>query len=76
MSHLQSDHPEVYQHFQDGLHVIRRSDRYWAGFYSDPIIEQVLMRTMKTGGGLTRGRGMSQQQRLIWLLSMPAYVQK
>ena len=72
MSHLQSDHPEVYQHFQDGLHVTRRSDRYWAGLYSDLIIEQVLMRTMKTSGGLTRGRGMSEQQRLIWLLSMPA----
>ncbi|XP_014679118.1 PREDICTED: uncharacterized protein LOC106818966 [Priapulus caudatus] len=27
---------------------------------------------MKTSGGLTRGRGMTEQQRLIWLLSMPA----
>ena len=30
------------------------------------------MRSMKTDGGLTRGRGMTEQQRLIWLLSMPA----
>ncbi len=30
------------------------------------------MRSMKTSGGLTRGRGMTEQQRLIWLLSMPA----
>ena len=44
MSHLQDDHPEVYQHFQDGLHEIRRSDRYWAGLSSDLVIEQVLMR--------------------------------
>ena len=57
MSHLQDDHPKVYQHFQDGLHVIRRSDHYWAGLSSDLVIEQVLMRSMKTGGGLTRGRG-------------------
>ena len=29
------------------------------------------MRSMMTSGGLTRGRGMTEQQRLIWLLSMP-----
>ena len=26
----------------------------------------------ETSGGLTRGRGLTEQQRLIWLLSMPA----
>ena len=61
----------MYQHFQAGLHVVRRSDRHWAGLSSDLVIEQVLMRSMKTSGGLTRGRGMTEQQRLIWLLSMP-----
>ena len=35
------------------------------------MIEQVLMRSMKTTGGLTRGRGISEKQRLVWLLSMP-----
>ncbi|XP_030846422.1 uncharacterized protein LOC115926106 [Strongylocentrotus purpuratus] len=30
------------------------------------------MRSMKTSGGLTRGRGMTEQQHLIWLLSVPA----
>ena len=30
------------------------------------------MRSLKTSGGLTRGRGFTEQQRLIWLLSMPA----
>ena len=30
------------------------------------------MRTLKTNGGLTRGSGMTEQQRLIWLLSAPA----
>ena len=62
----------MYKHFKDGLHVIRRSDRHWAGPSSDLVIEQVLMRSMKTSGGLTRGRGMTEQHCLIWLLSMPA----
>ncbi len=67
MSHLQDEQPEVYHH------VVRRTDRYWAGLSSVlVVIEQVLMRSMKTSGGLTRGRGMTEQQRLIWLLSMPA----
>jgi len=36
------------------------------------VIEQVLMRSIKTNGGLTRGHGMAEMQRLVWLLSMPA----
>ena len=39
------------------------------------MIEQVLMRSVKSQGGLTRGRGMNEIQRLVWLLSMPACVQ-
>ena len=70
--YLKEEHPDVHQRFEDGLHVIRRSDRLWAGLSSDLIIEHVLMRSMKTSGGLTRGRGMTEQQRLLWLLSMPA----
>ena len=29
------------------------------------------MRTLKTSGGLTRGRGMTETQRLVWVLSSP-----
>ena len=32
------------------------------------------MRNLKTSGGLTRRRGMTEQQRLTWLLSKPACV--
>ena len=72
MSNLPTDHPVVHQHFVDGLNVARRSDRAWTGLSTDLMIEQVLMRSMKTSGGVTRGRGMSEQQRLTWLLAMPA----
>ena len=41
------------------------------GAVTDLVIEQVLMRSVKTSGGLTRRRGMAEQQRLIGLLSMP-----
>lgn len=72
MQSLSKDSPGVHQQFCRGLHVVRRSERYWAGLSTDLIIEQVLMRSVKTTGGLTRGRGMTENQRLVWLLSMPA----
>jgi hypothetical protein len=72
MCKLQVEHPDVYRRFEEGFHVVRRSDCLWAGMSVDLIIEQVLMRSMKTSGGLTRGRGLTEQQRITWLLVMPA----
>ena len=69
---LEADYPDVYKSFCEGHHVIRRSDRYWAGLSTDLIIEQVLMRSVKSRDGLTHGRGFSESQRAQWLLSMPA----
>ena len=54
----------------NGLHAVRRSDRYWNGLWSDLTIEQTLMRSIKTRGGLTRGRGMSESVRHLWVLSL------
>ena len=72
MMALKDTHPEVYQDYQEGHHVFQRRDRYWAGLSQDLVIGQVLMRSLKTSGGLTRGTGFGERQRLVWLLSMPA----
>ena len=72
IANLPNDHHVVRQHFVEGLHVARRSDHAWAGLSTDLMIEQVLMRSMRTSGDLTRARGMTEQQRLTWLLAMPA----
>ena len=37
---------------------------------TDSIIEQVLMRSLKSRGGLTRGRGVTETVRVMWLNSM------
>lgn len=71
MDNLKTTHPEVLAFLQSGHHVIRRSDKFWAGLSSDLVIEQVLMRSLKATGGMTRGRGMSEGQRAQWILSMP-----
>ena len=74
MQNLQETHPEVYRHFEEGYHIIMRSDRYWARLSTD-IIEQVLMRSLKTTDGLTRGSEMTESQRLVWLLLTAACAQ-
>ena len=71
MHKLHETHLAVSRHFDQGLHVVRRSDRFWAGLSPDLVIEQVLMRSMKTSGGLTRGRDMTETQRLVWLMPYP-----
>lgn len=72
MLELPETHPDVHKRFEEGHHVVRRTDCYWAGLSTDLTIEQVLMRSAKTHGGLTRGKGMSETQRAVWVLSMPA----
>ena len=72
MTDLKDEHPDAQQRFEDGFHTIRRSDRQWTGLSSDLLIEQDMMRSLKSSGGLTRWRGMTEHQRLVWLISMPA----
>jgi hypothetical protein len=71
MLQLKHTNLEVHNIFDKGNFVIRGSDRPWAGLPPDLIIEQVLMRSLKTTGGLTRGTGFDEIQRTVWLLSMP-----
>ena len=59
------DNPEVHQKFQSGFHVILRSSQYLAGLGSDLVIEQTLMRSLKSQGWLRRGSGMSEHQRTV-----------
>ena len=71
MSQIHVTYPGLHKDFVNGLHVVHGSHRFWADLSPDLVIEQVLMRSLKTSGSLTRGRGMSERQQAIWLLSMP-----
>ena len=60
------NYPWVYENFAiHGYHTVRRSDKYWSGLWTDLITEQVMMRSLKTSGGLTRGRGISESVRQL-----------
>ena len=71
MYQLPTDHPWLYYCFiEQGFHAVRRSNRYWAGLWTDLIIEQVMMRSIKSHGGFTRGRGMTESVRLQWIYTI------
>ena len=58
--------------FVEEYHTVRRSERQRAGLWTDIVIEQVQIRSLKSGGGLTRGRGMIESVRQQWLYSTQA----
>ena len=60
ISELENRHPDVNLKFVNGRHVVRRSNKFWAGLSSDLVIEQTLMRSLKTSGDLTHGSGMKK----------------
>ena len=55
---------------KSGYWTIRRSDRFWSGNFTDQTIKQVLMRMLKTRGGLKHGRGItsSTQAKMVHVL--------
>ena len=70
MQHLAEEYPWLYEKFVAGFHAVRCSDRHWSGLWSDLVIEQTLMRSIKTHGGLTRGRGVSESVHHMWTVSL------
>jgi len=71
MVDLEATHEWLYAMFTvHGYHSVRRSDRLWTGLSCDLVIEQVMMRSLKSRGGLTHGRGMTESVRLQWVHSM------
>lgn len=71
---LHMDHEELEKMTSAGYFTIRRSDKFWCGVSSDMAIEQGLMRSMKTSGGLTRGRGITENTLANWIHVLPKCV--
>ena len=70
MLNLNVDHPWLSEQFCNELHSMRRTDQIWEGLWSDLVIEQFMMRSIKNRGGLTRGRGMAESTRGLWVGTM------
>jgi len=48
MNRLEHTIPTLVQSLEKGLHVVRRSNIFWAGLSTDSVIEQELMKNLKT----------------------------
>lgn len=59
------------QFVTEKLFTIRRTNNPCSGTWSDMTIEQSLMRTMKTSGGVTQGQGLSDNVLGKWVLGLP-----
>ena len=72
MSTLETNCPNLFKHYIDGNHILRRSNfKSWGGISIYQGIEQTLMRDLKSEGGSTRGRGFNSVQRNLFVFSHP-----
>ena len=70
MINFEKDFPWLYQQFEEkGFHCVRRTDKFWAGLWTDLTIEQTMMRSIKSLG-LTRGAGMDESTQNIWISTL------
>ena len=68
MIDLENDFPWLYQQLQEKeFHCVRRTGKFWADLWTDLTIELTMMRSIKSLGGLTRGRRMDESTRNIWI---------
>ena len=65
---------EYYQFFIEGRAVIRRLMQNGGGNEADKCIEECLMRIIKSKGGLTCGRGITDSTMERFTASLPATV--
>ncbi len=73
MQELPKTQPDVCRIFQEGYHVMMRSNHYWAGLSTYLIIVQVLLRSGKTSGGLTIRTGMTEKTINVSHLFLPLH---
>ena len=70
MLNLESNFPWVFAKlFNEGFHTVRQSSRFWTCPWRDLTIEQAMMRSIKSRGGLTRGRGVTESVRTLCINS-------
>ena len=72
MTRLEDTYPNVHKQLTQVVHVVRRSNQFWAGVSAYLAIEHVLTRSLKTSGSLKRGRSITETQRPVWYLPRPA----
>ena len=69
MKELPNTHPWLYAKFINVMHHVKRSNKHCNGLSTDLAIEQSLMRSVKSRGGLSQGREYGEGVHHLWALS-------
>ena len=64
------EHIVIFETFAEGYRVVRMTKRFLGGMWTDLVIEQVMIKSAKSGGGLTRERYMLESVRHNWIYSV------
>ena len=70
MRKLPETHPWLYAQFINGHHTVQRTNKNWSSIWTDLAIKQTLMLSIKSMGGLTGDRGITESVRHVWALSL------
>ena len=70
MQRLAEKYPWLYEKFVAVFLAARHSDHHWGGLWCDLVIKKTLLGSIKTNGGFTRRRGVSESVRHMWTLSL------
>ena len=70
MAELPVKHLELYNQFMAGDYTAERNQKSWAVISTYLCIEQTLMKLIKSIGGFTHGRGLSDAVRQLWVASL------
>lgn len=62
---------QTYENFRNGFFIVKRTEKYNSGTWTDMVIEQSLMKSMKTEG-VSRGRSTKESVLCKWVYAMYA----
>lgn len=66
---------EINLFIKEGYFTVKRiTSKYWSGTGTDMCIEQCIMRPIKSVGGLTHGRGITESTISKWILGTPFFI--
>ena len=67
---LETNSPDLFKQYIDGIHILRRNNvKCWGRISADERTEQTLMRDLKFDGRLTRERQYNSVQRNLFVFS-------
>ena len=75
MKELPNTHPWLYAKFINVMRHVKRSNKHCNSLSTDLAIEQSLMRSVKSRGGLSQGREYGEGVHHLWALSAIIYAQ-